>query len=401
MTDFKFGKVKKVGDVNFKLRKLKDLSKFGAISPPSVFVGSSLKYPFMNVGVLSPLGFPKNPWIYDAEEYWAEKDFKIEDVLKLRNNLLNSRFRSRATDVRIKNKFLDVTKLIGISSKSVDLEIELKNKVRINKEKDKVLAPKRLSASLKKVKITSNVKVSQIVDYVINDEVKANEALSTLYKRKIPLSSLNKILSVGVLGLKKNKKLVPTRWSITAVDDSLAKELLKKVREYKTIENYELFFGEFLGNQYGIFLFPKIWSYELFEIYSPNSSWNPTVGFKVSRDFESFRGRKDYASDTAGGYYATRLPILEYLNKRKRQASVLVVRLETPSYWAGLGVWVVRESIKRTLSKKQFLFDSLESSISSFKDIFESRYNFDCNKIFQESRLLLKVRTEKTLKDWF
>jgi hypothetical protein len=42
--------------------------------------------------------------------------------------------------------------------------------------------------------------------------------------------------------------------------------------------------------------------------------------------------KKEYAFNTAGGYYATRFPILEYLNSIQRQASVLVMRIETPSY---------------------------------------------------------------------
>ena len=59
------------------------------------------------------------------------------------------------------------------------------------------------------------------------------------FKNKFDEYTLSKILSVGVLGLKKDKKLVPTRWSITATDDILAKNLLRKIRDFKWIENYE------------------------------------------------------------------------------------------------------------------------------------------------------------------
>ena len=185
----------------------------------------------------------------------------------------------------------------------------------------------------------------------MNDEIKASEGIEYLYKNDFSEYVLSKILSVGVLGLKKNKRLVPTRWSITATDDIIGKTLLKEIKGYKWLENFELFFGEFLGNQYLILLFPNIWSYELFELYTPGSSWNPSNEIKASTDIEWFSGRKDYAFSTAGGYYATRLPILEYLNKIKRQASALVIRIETPSYWAALGVWVVRESVKKALKK--------------------------------------------------
>lgn len=73
---------------------------------------------------------------------------------------------------------------------------------------------------------------------------------------------------------------------------------------------------------------------------------------KASTDVEDFYGRKTYASNTAGGYYAARLPILEYLEKEKKQASVIAIRIELPSYWASLGVWVCREAMKKTLDRK-------------------------------------------------
>ena len=59
---------------------------------------------------------------------------------------------------------------------------------------------------------------------MINDEIKASEAIEFLYKNEFNEYTLSKILSVGVIGLAKNKKLVPTRWSITATDDILGKK---------------------------------------------------------------------------------------------------------------------------------------------------------------------------------
>jgi hypothetical protein len=257
-----------------------------------------------------------------------------------------------------------------------------------------------MRASLDKARITSNVKVDKQVDKAINDEIKASESLETLYNRNFSEYTLNKILSVGVLGLKKNKKLVPTRWSITATDDTIGKFLLKNIRNYRWIENYELFFGEFMGNCYLIMLFPNVWSYELFELYLPGSSWNPSQEIKASTDFENYGGRKNYAKNTSGGYYASRLPIIEYLNKINRQASVLVIRIETPSYWAALGVWVVRESVRKAL-KKWMKFDSREEMIESVKKVGKIKFNFNCSQILQGSKLLRQIKNQRNLNRWF
>ena len=95
-----------------------------SLSPPSVFIGSKLKYPEINVGILSPLEKDENSWIYDDAKYWAENNFEINQILHLRNNLLNSRFRTKVTDARMNKKFLDIIKDIAISSKPVEVEIE-------------------------------------------------------------------------------------------------------------------------------------------------------------------------------------------------------------------------------------------------------------------------------------
>ncbi len=396
----KFEIIKKIANINFKIKNL-NISKLEASSPPSVFIGSKLKYPLVNVGIISPLEKDEDAWIYDNEKFWADNDFEINDVLHLRNNLLNSRFQSKVTDTRLNKKFVNLAQEIAIASKPVDVELELKNRLRFKREKDKILTPHGLKAGLKKAKITSNVKVNRHVDKAINDEIKASEAIEMLYEKNFSEYTLNKILSVGVLGLKKNKKLVPTRWAITATDDTLGKHLWKKIRENKWIEDYELHWGEFLGNKYMILLFPNVWSYELFELYLPGSSWNPTQEIKASTDIEGFNGRKNYAFNTAGGYYATRLPILEYLNKIKRQASVLAIRIESPSYWAALGVWVVRESVRKAMNNSKMKFESREEMIESAKKIGKIKYNFDYEQIFQRSSLLKQLKTQKNLTDFF
>lgn len=392
----KFEAIKKVADVNFKVKDFSKISRVDSISPPSVFIGSKLKYPLVNVGILSPLNKDENAWLYDDAKYWADNELNIEEVIALRNGLLNSRFQAKVSDIRLNKKFVEVAKDVAISSKQVDIEIELKNKLVVGREKDKVLAPHGMRAGLKNVEVTGNIKVEKKLDKMINDEVKASEAVEYLYKNEFNEYTLSKILSVGVMGLAKNKKLVPTRWSITATDDILGKSFLNNIRQFPLIEDHELFFGEFMGNQYILLMFPNIWSYELFELYLPNSSWNPGKEIKASSDIEGYHGRKSYAFDTAGGYYASRFAILEYLNSIKKQASVIAIRVETPSYWAAMGVWVVRESVKKAL-KRRMKFSSKEELIESVKKIGKIKYNFDFSEVLNRSKLLREKREQRNL----
>ena len=400
MGDIRFETIKKIADVKFKYKDIGNISKLESNSPPSVFIGSKLKYPIVNVGILSPLERDENAWMYNDMKYWADENFQIGEVVKLRDSLLNSRFQSRVSDARLNKKFVQIAQEIAIASKPVDIEIELKNRVSLGRDKDKVLTPHGMRARLKDARISENVKIDRRVERVINDEIKASEGIELLYKNNFDEYFLSQILSIGVLGLKKNKKLVPTRWSITATDDTLGKKILENVKNYQWIEDYELFNGEFMGNQYLLLFFPGVWSYELFELYLPRSSWNPSDSIKASSDFESYDGRKEYAFNTAGGYYATRLPIVEYLNSIKKQAGVLVIRIETPSYWASLGVWVCRESTRKALKNQNMKFSSMEELINSAKEISQIKYNFDNSQILHQSKLLKQVKSQKSLKDF-
>ncbi len=398
--DLKFETIKKISEANFKVRDLSKISIINSLSPPSVFIGSKLKYPEINVGILSPLEKDENSWIYDDAKYWAENNFEINQILHLRNSLLNSRLRTKVTDARMNKKFLDIIKDVAISSGPVEVEIELKNRIQSGNEKDKVLTPLGMNANFEKAKIIGNVQINRHLDKIINDDIKVSESMKILYENNFDEYSLSKILSVGVLGLKKDRRLVPTRWSITASDDILGKQLLKKVRDYKWLEDYELFYEEFMGNQYLILMFPNVWSFELFELYFPGSSWNPSNEIKASTDFEGFEGRTKYAFNTAGGYYATRLPILKYLDYIKRQASVVVIRIETPSYWASLGVWVVRESVKKALNKK-IKFSSKKELLDGAKGISKIKYQFDAENILKMSKLLRNMNLQKNLMEYF
>ncbi len=400
MGDLKFELIKKIAKTNFKVKDLSKISHINSFSPPSVFIGSKIRYPEVNVGILSPLEKDENSWVYDDAKYWAENNFEINHIIYLRNSLLNSRFKTKVNDARLNKKFIGIIKEIAVATKPVDVEIQLKNRVRFGRARDKVLTPHGMRANLEKAKITGNVKIDRNVDKVINDDIKASEGINILYKNNFDEYSLSRILSVGAIGLKKNKRLVPTRWSITATDDIIGKQLLKKIRDYKWIENYELFYDEFMGNQYIILMFPSVWSFELFELYFPGSSWNPSQEIKASTDYENYKGRKKYAFNTAGGYYATRLSILKHLDSIKRQACVLVIRLETPSYWASLGVWVVRESVKKALQKK-IEFGFKEELIESAKKITKIKYNFDVEDILKMSKLLRERKEQKSLREYF
>jgi len=259
------------------------------------------------------------------------------------------------------------------------------------------LAPMGPSANLKKAKITSNPKIHTKVDKIVSDfDLKSVNALTYLYKSGFDENFLSKLLSVGTLGKKLNRKLVPTRWSITATDDTLCKELLKEIKNYN-VADYQAYFGNYLGNYYLFLFFSEPWSYELFETYPPRAYWNPTEKTNFTTDFENFFGRKNYAEQCSGGYYTVRLAIAEKLKQLKRQASVLALRFISGDYAVPLGVWITRQSARRALQSKPIKFASKKLMLTYAKHLIKRKFNYDLDLLTRQSKLLKEVGKQKRL----
>ena len=69
------------------------------------------------------------------------------------------------------------------------------------------------------------------------------------------------------MGLGKNRKMVPTRWSITACDSTIGDQLLRQIRTYDAIETHRVYEYSSLNNYYAILLLPMEWQFEWMEAF--------------------------------------------------------------------------------------------------------------------------------------
>ena len=168
------------------------------------------------------------------------------------------------------------------------------------------------------------------------------------HRRGFDVYDINKILSAGALGRGEDRRLVPTRWSITAVDDTIGRYLRGSIRDNPSIDTVEIHRTEYLGNAFWVLIAPDDWEFELVELKAPGSVWNPdpAAGVAAAADSETRDGRTQYVDETAGAYYAARLGVLEHLADRGRRATALVCRHVSDDYWGPVGVWQVRESVR-------------------------------------------------------
>jgi len=401
--------------VPFELNKTRrNVNIFGA-SPPGFFVGH-FNYPNVYLGPLIPFqefetGLDITDYhILDAPELWFGK--QIVDIIRYRSSLVRSNFKlnvnigrkSRKNTLSIKTqKLLDASQELSMAARPVDTETKLE-KMNLRMLMDNHSLPMGPSGVTEKINITENTKVHPKVDYCVSDtDLKASDAISDYlyFKGQVPESTIKRIFSAGLLGEKKNRRIVPTRWSITAVDDIISKALIKEIKKFPEINNYRIFEATYLDNHFKILLFPGKFIYEMNEVWAPNTLWNVSLDGnthnlkpQIMTDFEFYRGRKSYASNITGAYYAARKSVCEYLYLIKKQARVLIFREVSGGYVVPLGVWVIRETVNNAMCvSNPVVLDNFNDAIKKMSEDFMVEFKY----WKQSSRLINFIKTQRTI----
>jgi len=219
-----------------------------------------------------------------------------------------------------------------------------------------------------------------------------------LYEHDLPVHYLYKILSAGLLGVGKNRKLVPTRWAITAADSNISNVLIGRIRAYQQLQEIRLFRSSYVDNHFYVLLVPGAWAFEQLEAWKPGSSWaEGASNVMVMADHEFYRGRTKYADNVTGAYYSARLAVAEYLQKQKRQASCIIFREIGGQYDIPLGVWVIRQTVRDAMAKKPLAFSDINLALAYLK----TKLSVPMQAYKKNSMLLDGIKNQKRISEWF
>ena len=364
-------------------RDLQSTNLFGA-SPPSAFVGS-WGYPKVLVGPLVPPVRDEDTAILDASESWLQYD--LAEILRFRLSLVRGKAPRRIAEARTPDKILSTVQEASMAARPIDTEMWFTKKPSLVSPFSARAPPSGPSADLAKVDLASNPSVPRKVDALVGDtDVKAGDAVAELYRGGISQSHITRIFSVGLLGMQDRRKLVPTEWSITAVDDILGARLVSEVRSHPWINEYEVYSASGLANNVAILLFPQAFMFEGLE------AWNLAADPTPIQDHEFAGGRTTYPDRIAGAYHATRLPVLEHLAARRRQAGAIVL-MEVYDEWVPLGVWRYRELARAALHRKAVAFATLDDAEADL----ERRLRLPLRNWWRASVLRSYLRTQKRI----
>ena len=358
MIESKYAYLKQITKQLYNMKSTKVDKQLDGTTPPSVFIGT-YNYPKVFAGPLLAPSYEDSA-IMDNPEAWVNNNTSQQDIIGYRLNLVRGKQTIGITD--LENNYVEKLQEISMASKSIQSEAEFNKKPRgmtFSAEN----APHGPSAILKKFDI-DNVKWDHQLEKTYYDtDLKAADAVEMLHDKNIPFSQIQKAFSVGTMGEKDNRKLVPTRWSITAVDTTIADRLLDKVKYYSQLDTYRVYEYSSLNNYYAILEIPSQWQYEWMEAFLDIKG----KGTMIFTDYENNKGKKEY-SRVGGCYYTAKMAILEQLERDKIQAGCIVFREANENY-IPLGVFNVRENIRHAMNSPYKEFETMNNAL----DYIESK----------------------------
>ncbi len=360
-------------------------------SPTDIFIGR-FGYPKVFIGPLVPPEFGDTS-ILGRPELW--RDMPIDKIVDMRSRLVRGIHLSNIHDIE-KGRIEEQVRDLAMAERPAVADMSFSSrpfmKISLNDE----VQPFGPSAQLKRVELY-NIKAERHMESLYMDtDAKATTAILELYDKGLPTSKIQQGLSAGLFGIKNRRKFVPTRWSITAVDDTLSKTLREEIKQNNTMDAVYAYYNVALDNRWLIFFIPGKWQYESIEAWYPNTIWNENgKDISIYSSYEGYHGRSTYA-EIGGCYYAARLAVTEKLKELGRQGTILILREVHDGYIMPVGVWNVREHVRQTLQERPAILHSpgeIWNFISQRLDI--STANWIAN-----SRILKDMLTQRKIMEY-
>lgn len=349
-------------------------------SPPSVFIGS-WNYPHVYAGPMITHEHGDTA-IMDTPESWIPRQKSQQEIIGYRLNLVRGKRMVHATD--LDSGFIEKLQNISLSDTSVESEAVFTSPPAGTSFSEEH-TPFGASAGIETFE-TETTKWDRELEKVYYDtDLRASEAIIGLHRKGVLFSSIQKAFSTGTMGREKNRRLVPTRWSITACDTTLGNNLLAGVRKNPVIDTWRVHEFSSLNNHYAVILMPTGWEYEWSEAFL-HVMGNEELVFS---DHEGHAGKPVYSS-LGGCFYTCRMAVLEALARQQKQAGAIVLREATRGY-VPMGVFNVRENVRGAMNQPAKEFEEIKSVLAHVGRTF----TLPVRKFIEQSVLLQRVIRER------
>ncbi len=356
-------------------------------SPPSVFIGS-WNYPDIYAGPMVTAAHG-NTSLMDTPESWIPENKTQEEIIGYRLNLIRGKQRVNAGELN--TSFIEKLQNISLSAASVESEAAFSctpSGTAFSEEH----TPFGPSAPLDRFEIESGRWDRDLEKVFYDTDMKSADAVIDLHRKGILFSNIQKAFSAGTMGCGRNRRLVPTRWAITACDTTIGDHLLSEVRKCQVIDTWRVHEFSSLHNNYAVILMPTDWQYEWSEAFL-HILGNEELVFS---DHEG-RKKKTVYSHLGGCYYSCKMAVLEALAREQKQAGAIILREALHGY-IPMGVFNVRENVRNAMNQPSLEFEDIRAALAHIS----RKFTLPVSRFIEEGPLLqntIRMR-QCTLRDF-
>lgn len=365
-------------------------------TPPSIFVGSS-NYPIVKMGPVITTTI-KDIELKGNIEKWSKINYNT--LLHLRSSMIRCYGYNKIyeTETKFASDLQEILLYESYSALNLNIDqyersILINDNFNKNENPDMQFGYTLPIERLYKLSPVRNRTNNRIEKVFYDTDLDSKSAIIDLYFNNVLIDKIQSIFSMGMTGKKNNRRIIPTKWSITATDKIISDHLINRIKVNRSVDKISMYKYEHYNNYYCIIITPsETWSMEYFEIWINGEKKYD----KIISDFENEREKKTIPN-TAGAFFAVRLSVAEFLHKIKKIGSVVIFRLIYPLYNIPLGVWQVRQGVRYAFADqidKKGKQNELECSLEEIDNFIPG--SLSLNKLLHD--LIIKSKTSRLKK---
>ncbi len=350
--------IEQVMQTRLPIEDLQFLKSHTLFTPPGIFIETA-RYPILNAGVLASPYPLETLSIYDHPESW--RGLGRDAILAMRRHLYSIVIPVNAREMQPK-QIIDSLQTIALSVNPVALGVEVEGLPPRHLYSSEGQLPAGPVVKARSLEILSKPEISRVAQKITDKDIPAAEGIWKLFEYDYSLEQITRILAVGLLGMKKNRRMMTIRSAYRIVIDTYINEVIMNLIDQSQIEDFEIYIGKCCNDSFTILASPgeSRVDYIRLEKYGPHISRGVSIDDpKLSRD------------DSRAGNFANfaRYSAFRHLLKKQANAHLIIFHHTAISENQIITPWIARAGTHDALSKDPIVIQDLNGAIEILDSI--------------------------------
>jgi hypothetical protein len=338
-------------------------------SPPGICVKSG-KYPMLDAGFLAAYEPLEHLSIYDYPDSWQGLD--RETIFSMRRYLYRFLLPVDARSMQPEG-VIRALQEIALSVRPIALRVEgeslLPRRLRLRSGQ----LPSSNDVMIKSIEFLSDPEISKVAERITDQDIPAAEGIWRLLDYDYSLDQVVRLMSIGLLGRKKTRRIIPTRSAYKATINAFIDRAVMELIESPNISSYEIYLGNLFGDRFVVLLNPGEARVDYLTI--------DASGTRTARGF-AFEGLREWPTDPKTSVYSdhARFSLYRNLVRRKQRCHATIFHLSKDPRNQLLGPWIARAGVNEALASNPVNLDNKDNVFEVLETLLEPSFSVWANR---------------------